>query len=78
MEAVVQKWGNSIGIRIPSLYVKELELKDGEIVSIREKKGKIIIQPQKKMTLADLLENVTEENLHEPTEDWVPQGKEEW
>jgi antitoxin component of MazEF toxin-antitoxin module len=34
MEAVVKKWGNSLGIRIPNLIVRELSLKDGSFVDM--------------------------------------------
>lgn len=47
MHTVVQKWGNSLGIRIPSLYVKELNLKNGHSVEITEEDGKIVIVPLK-------------------------------
>ena len=36
MQTVVQKWGNSLGIRIPNLYVKEFDLRNGSSVEIVE------------------------------------------
>ncbi len=77
METVVQKWGNSLGIRIPSLYAKEFNLKNGSPVEIREENGAIIIVP-KRQELADLLSRVTAENLHEPIDTGAPVGTEEW
>jgi hypothetical protein len=46
MKTVVQKWGNSLGIRIPSLYVKEFDLKNGSSVEIIEESGKLVIVPK--------------------------------
>jgi len=77
MQTVVQKWGNSLGIRIPSIYAKELNLKNGSYVEILEEKGNIIIVPPK-ATLEELLSRVTIENIHEPFESGLPLGKEEW
>jgi len=77
MQTVVQKWGNSLGIRIPSLYVKEFDLRNGSSVEIVEEEGKLVIKPGK-LTLEQLLSEVTEENLHEPWETGLSVGKEEW
>ena len=77
MQAVVQKWGNSLGIRIPSLYVKEFNLKNGNSVEIIEENGKIVIVPPKK-TLEMMLSKVTMENIHTPIETGLSVGKEEW
>ena len=43
MEAVVKKWGNSLGIRIPHLIVRELSLKDGSFVDINDNGNEILI-----------------------------------
>lgn len=77
MQTVVQKWGNSLGIRIPSVYAKEFELENGSYVDIDEEDGKIVIIPNK-LSLEKLLAKVAIENLHEPVETGISLGKEEW
>lgn len=77
MQTVVQKWGNSLGIRIPSHYVKEFNLKNGASVDIIEKNGTIVIVPPK-ITLDSLLSKVSEKNIHEPIETGISLGNEEW
>ncbi len=77
MQTVVQKWGNSLGIRIPSLYVKEFNLKNGNFVEITEEDGKIVIIPPRKK-LSEMLSRVTKENLHSPIETGASVGNEEW
>lgn len=77
MQTVVQKWGNSLGIRIPAIYAREFELKNGSSVDIIEDQGKLIIVP-KKQSLDDLLSLVTKENIHSSIETGVSAGKEEW
>jgi len=78
METIVQKWGNSLGIRIPSLFVKEYNLKNGEKVEIFDDDGKISIRPQGDYSLAELMEMVNTENLHKNIETGTPLGNEEW
>jgi len=77
MQTVVQKWGNSLGIRIPSIYAKELALTNGSLVEICEDEGRIVISP-KRISLQDLLAKVTTENIHEPVETGASAGNEEW
>ena len=77
MQTVVQKWGNSLGIRIPSLYVKEFNLKNGSTVEITEEDGRIMIVPPRK-ELNEMLSRVTEENMHSPMETGSSVGNEEW
>jgi len=77
MKTMVQKWGNSLGIRIPSLYVKEFALQNGSSVEISREEGKIIIVP-KKLTLDSLVSKITKENIQESIETGKSLGKEEW
>ena len=78
MEAKIQKWGNSLGIRIPIGITKELSLKNGSIVDIAESENQIVIKPVKKRTLEDLLSKVTDDNVHDEFDFGKPLGKEVW
>jgi len=79
MQSSVQKWGNSLGIRIPSVYAKELHLFDGSIVDIQRKENEIIISPvKKKKSLNDLVQLITSENKHDEIDFGSPLGREEW
>jgi antitoxin MazE len=64
MEAVIKKWGNSLGVRIPNHLVRELALKDGSFVDISDKGKTIIIKPLQKDNLSAMLKNITEQNIH--------------
>jgi antitoxin MazE len=77
MQTVVQKWGNSLGIRIPALYTKDLELKNGSTVEISEEEGRLVIIP-KRNSLNELLAKVTTDNIHEAIETGLSIGNEEW
>jgi antitoxin MazE len=78
MEAVVKKWGNSLGIRIPNLIVRELSLKDGSCVEINDRGNEIIIKPIQKNSLSEMLSNIHEQNMHEAVDAIGPVGKEMW
>lgn len=41
MQAVVQKWGNSLGFRIPSLWAKDNNVKNGSKIEVIAEKGKM-------------------------------------
>ena len=78
MEAVVKKWGNSLGIRIPNLIARELLLKDGSCVEINDIGKEIVIKPVKKNKLSEMLSKINEQNLHAEIETGEPAGKEIW
>ena len=44
MQAVVQKWGNSLGFRIPSLWAKENNVKSGSKIEVIAEKGKFFLK----------------------------------
>ncbi|MDY7029881.1 MAG: AbrB/MazE/SpoVT family DNA-binding domain-containing protein, partial [Spirochaetota bacterium] len=46
MEARIQKWGNSLGIRIPMNIIRELSLKTGSKVEIEKETDRIVIRPK--------------------------------
>jgi antitoxin MazE len=76
MEAKIQKWGNSLGIRIPNNIIKDLSLKNGSTVDINEEADHIIITPKK--NLEDLLNCITKENLHTEKDFGIIEGIESW
>jgi len=78
MEAVIKKWGNSLGIRIPNLIVRELALKDGSFVDINDKGKEIIIKPIQKNKLSDMLDKINNQNIHKEIKTGAPVGKEIW
>ena len=75
----VQKWGNSIGVRIPKAIAQDAEIQEGASVELRVEDGRLVIVPvRRKYTLAELVSKITPENCH-PETDWGPPlGKEIW
>lgn len=65
MQLAIKKWGNSVGIRIPSQILTALQLQAENIVDIRAENGKIIIEPiRNDYNLSQLLAEITPDNLH--------------
>lgn len=80
MEARLQKWGNSDGIRIPSIFLKSLNLKTNDIVDLKYENDKIIItKPKsKKISLEERFNKYNGENLSKEFIWDEPKGKEIW
>ena len=80
MKARVQKWGNSLGIRIPKGLAQEVALETDSEVDLSKRDGTIIISPvrQKSTSLRQLLSKVTEANLHGEISTGSTEGREAW
>ncbi|OOV45245.1 multidrug transporter MatE [Leptospira kirschneri serovar Pomona] len=78
MESIIQKWGNSLGIRIPKSMATELELNDGSHVELQYEGDKIVIYPTKKVSLEEKLSKITKQNLHSEISSGGSIGKEVW
>ena len=76
----LQKWGNSVGIRIPSTIIKSLELKENDLLDIAEEDNKIVVSKtnKKKISLKLLFDQYNGENLAKEFEWDGPRGKEIW
>jgi len=76
----IQKWGNSLALRIPSSIAKQLGIQLNSLVNIDESGEKIIVEPIKKpkYKLADLLSGINENNIHEEQSFGATVGKEIW
>jgi antitoxin component of MazEF toxin-antitoxin module len=51
----IGKWGNSLGLRIPSVVAESMGLRQGDDVSIVIKDNAIVITPSKTLTLEERL-----------------------
>ena len=78
MVAVVKKWGNSLGIRIPSLVARSMNFSDGSCVEIKSTSEGILIAPKQTNKLSFLLSEITAENIHEEVKTGQPVGNEIW
>ena len=74
----ILKWGNSLGLRIPKSFAKELDIEPNSEVDITVKDGRLIIRPLPRpaYALEELLSEVTKDNFHEEVEFGEPSGRE--
>ena len=79
MKTRVQKWGNSLAVRIPSHLVRETGLEYNTAVEMKVVDGKLVIQRSDETpTLEALLAEVTEDNLHTSVDTGEAVGNEVW
>lgn len=79
LQTQIQKWGNSLAIRIPKPFAVEVGLEQNSTVTVSIVDGKLVLEPVKpEYTLAELLSQVTPENLHQEVETGAAVGNEVW
>jgi antitoxin MazE len=80
MKTRVQKWGNSLALRIPKSFAVEAGIREDASVEMSLQGGRLVIQPlpEKRLTLGDLLKGVTDQNLHGEWDTGPAVGKEVW
>ena len=79
MTTKIQKWGNSLAVRIPRTVAEETHLAEDVAVDLTVKDGVLCVTPRsRKITLHALLEGITEENLHREVSTGSPVGNEAW
>lgn len=80
MKTSVQKWGNSLALRIPKPLADEVGIAEGSPVELSLRKDTLIIRPgiEAEPDLEELLAAVTEENLHREVEAGPAMGDEAW
>ena len=62
----IRKWGNSLALHIPKALARETGLQGGALVEVSVRRRKVTLVPAEEppLSLEQLLEGVTEENLH--------------
>jgi antitoxin MazE len=80
MKTRVQKWGNSLALRIPKSFAAEAGLHANGAVELSLVEGVLVVQPVAALapTLDELLRGITEENIPGEWQTGPPAGKEVW
>ena len=80
MQTRVQKWGNSLALRIPKSFAVEAGLKPEATVELSLVKGKLVVErvAPRPLTLEQLLSGVTDQNLPGEWDIGPAVGKEVW
>ena len=80
METRVQRWGNSLALRIPKPLADEAGLKDNSPVQLVLRDKLLVVVPIRKpaLSLDALLAQVTTDNLHSEVQTGAAVGGEAW
>lgn len=78
MNAKIQKWGNSLALRIPKAFADQIGLADDSTVKLSIEGDRIIIEPAARLSLDALLAEITPDNLHAETDWGETAGQEQW
>ena len=76
----IQKWGNSLALRIPKAFALEAQLENDSLVEMSLIDGEIVIKPisTPSWSLEKLLAGVNEENIHDEIDTGFAIGNEAW
>lgn len=74
----LRKWGNSLGIRVPKVFVEQLGLKENSEVEVKVVGEEIVISKSKAYSLEKLLKKVDKDVLHMEIDLGPIKGKEIW
>lgn len=67
MIASVARWGNSLALRIPSAFARQIDVTEGSSVDVSVEAGGLLVRPVENVptyAIEDLLDQITEDNLH--------------
>ena len=80
MRVQVQKWGNSLALRIPKPFAEEAAVREGTVMDLSLARGKLVAAPiaRSTLTLGQLLRKVTKDNLHTEMNSGAALGREAW
>ena len=73
MKATIQKWGNSLALRLPKALATEARLAEGSRVELVRTEAGVLLKPRRtpRYRLSELLARVTKKNIH-PETPWGP------
>lgn len=79
MRSTVQRWGNSLAIRIPKAFAAQARLEDDTEIELSLDGDQIVLRAaDKTWRLADLVDEITVSNSHRETTWGKTVGRETW
>lgn len=80
MPVQIQKWGNSLTLRIPKSFAALIKIEPGSYVDLSAGGGKLIASPldEQEYLLEQLLAGITDQNIHAEFDTGNATGKESW
>lgn len=80
MKTRIQKWGNSLALRIPKPFAEETHLSEDSAVDVTVRNGKLVVVPilEPELSLKQLVSQISPRNRHRETDTGEPVGNEVW
>jgi antitoxin MazE len=83
MKTEFVKWGNSLALRIPATFAKEVGASEGKRAEMTVEEDALIVKVarpkrRRRYSLGELIEGITPENYHPEVEWGPPVGNEVW
>jgi antitoxin MazE len=82
MKVRIQRWGNSLAVRIPAAFARSLGMAHDSLAELSMTKTALLLtpvpKPKARPTLASLLDKITPANVHGEVNTGEPSGRESW
>ena len=73
----VSKWGASLAVRIPKPIAEQWGVQEGSAIEIVSRGDQVVLR-KKSYDLADMLAEITPDNVHPEQDSGPSQGAEDW
>ncbi len=73
----ISKWGTSLAIRIPKAIAQQWGVREGSAIEIISRGDHVVLRKET-YNLTEMLDQVTDDNLHSEQNIGPIQGNEEW
>ena len=78
MRVRVQRWGNSLAVRLPKIVAQDAGVGEGDTLEVRSRAGRLSLVASPHYELRELIGRVTRKNSHAETTMGSPVGREAW
>jgi antitoxin MazE len=83
MKTKFLKWGNSLALRVPSAFAKDIGASEGKSAEMTVEDGVLVVKvaksrPRRRYRLQDLIVGITEKDYHREIDWGGPVGNEIW
>lgn len=78
MQAKVQRWGNSLALRLPKAVAEQVGIREGSSIDLEVRSGMLTLRARHQYRLQDLLAQIRPGNRHAEVSFGSRKGREEW
>lgn len=80
MKVRIQKWGNSLAVRIPKALAEQTSIEMDSAADMSVERDRLVIRPVRKReySLRELVSEISEKNIHDEVDTGANVGRESW